>query len=1134
MKELTRRFSAILILITFFTLFAFPIIAKSQSVTAGFTYNAECLYFEFTNTSSSTGGEIISYNWEFGDGGTSSATNPDHTYSLSGIYTVTLVATHETLITDVFSMEVTAVEAVADFFYSQDCALFHFYNSSVPTENIDSVYWHFGEDDTVKLYSAPFNYDHIYSTSGNYQINLLIFVDGCSDKKTTTINFIEPQANFNFLQVIDTFYFHDLSTPTAEIIAWNWDFGDGNSSTVQNPEHFYSLTGTYTVELKVTSLQGCLDSITHELTFYHPVAEFSSTNNCEVFTFTDLSTPNDSIVAWFWDFGDGSGTSTLQNPVYSYTNDGSYEVMLAVYLESGSSDSVTNWVSFYHPDVQFSHDPVCLGNQTCFYDESAPGSGTIIGWDWDFGNGNSSSLQNPCYIYGNQGTYYVTLTVENSIGCISISDIDTLIVDYPPEPNFSSSASCFNEPTFFENLTDSNNIEILSWQWDFGDPASGANNSSSLFEPQHLFTSEGPFQVKLTVENIYGCRSDITKPVVVDSIPEAAFSIPDTIAAGNTLTIIDQSIAHGTPILTKLWNFGDGVTLINPNPVIHTYSDPGIYEICLVVTNLNDCIDSLCQTIVVTGLPHADFTYVLSPNLRVDFDDDSYTESIILNWYWNFGDPTVTSDTISGNPNPYYVYPYEGFYPVYLEITDSYNGKHDTTKTIYVGKAIHSLFVTDDICSGDSVEFFDQSYSNVGAQFLSWYWDFGDNNDLLYFEKRDSLTHYYDSPGVYDVTMVTTAMLNGEIAKDTLIKQVKVFHDPIAEIGTEHLVVCLGQPINFVDSSYSIDGDSITSWYWEFGDYKNGTSDLQFPSYTYDSINEYQVILTVNTVHTCVNKDTVMARVSIAPNVDFTVENSCINSPTYFLHTESDIEITDWIWNFNDPYNPGVDTSTLETPSYVYTHIDIYHVTMMASSYGCEKMVEKSFLVYPIPFSDFNITPDFEGVQGRTQFTNGSIYATSYLWDFGNGHTSSVEDPIEVYEYDSTYIITLISYNEYGCADTSRYDLKVFFRGLYFPTAFSPNNPNYEVSRFMPKGINLKEYHVQVFDLKGNLMWESNLLDEYGSPVESWDGYYNGILMPEGMYVWKARGIFKDGTEWKGSDFQYESPQTNGTVTLIR
>ena len=207
---------------------------------------------------------------------------------------------------------------------------------------------------------------------------------------------------------------------------------------------------------------------------------------------------------------------------------------------------------------------------------------------------------------------------------------------------------------------------------------------------------------------------------------------------------------------------------------------------------------------------------------------------------------------------------------------------------------------------------------------------------------------------------------------------------------------------------------------------------------------------------------------------------------------------------------------------------------MNASSFGCVTKREKTFLVYPIPYAGFNVTPDFKNVQGRTKFDNISIYATHYLWDFGNGNTSTVVNPIEVYEKDSTYIITLASMNEYNCTDTATYVLDVFFKGLYFPTAFTPNNPNDEVSKFQPKGVNLVKYRVQVFDMRGNLLWESDKLDENGSPVEAWDGYSNGLLMPQGLYIWKAEGVFRDGSNWKGSELQSGNPQPHGTVTLIR
>jgi PKD repeat protein len=925
----------------------------------------------------------------------------------------------------------------------------------------------------------------------------------------------------------------------ANITDYLWDFDDlgsgvNNSSTLENPAHTFSGYGEYTITLTVSDADlGAIDTYDTIVRIYMPEAgfTFALTGNCGEVQFTNESQVTNGALSYLWWFDDNT-TSTEENPLHIFTEAGDKEFTLTVTHESGCQAFGEGVVSFYEPIALFTHDPACVGVQTCFYDGSQPGTGTIVSWNWNFGDGSSSSLKNPCYIYANPGEYFVTLTVENSIGCIAVSEIDTLFVNYPPIANFNSSQTCFNDMTFFENLTDTNNIEILSWEWFFDDPASGANNISALYEPTHLFTAEGTFQVTLSVENVNGCTSLKLKTVVVDSIPEAAFTIPDTIALGNQITIIDNSIAHGTPILTRLWNFGDGVTIVNPNPITHTYTNPGSYDICLIVTNLKGCTDTICHTIVITALPHADFSYSIGSGLSTQFTDLSFTESLVVGWFWDFGDLSVTNDTLSGVQNPIYTYPSEGFYDVYLRVNDNYGGMRDTLKEIYVGPAVIADFWNIDVCSGEDVQLFDSSYTLISADFISWYWDFGDNTDTLYYQKADSFYHHYEVPGVYDVTFVTTGSINGVISTDTIVKQVTVFNPPVAKIDSLNLVACLGQPVHFVDSSYSIDGDLINSWFWDFGD--GGSSTLQNPSYIYDSIRDYQVILTINTAHFCQDVDTIMAKVTIAPNVDFAIENACVNSPAYFIHTDSDIEITDWFWNFNDQYHPGIDTSTAENPSYVYTHIDVYHVTMEASSYGCTKKVDKSFIVYPIPYSEFTLTSNYTGVQGRTLFDNSSIYATSYLWDFGNGHTSNVENPIEVYEFDSTYTITLISFNEYGCSDTSRHDLSIFFKGLYFPTAFSPNNPNDEVSRFVPKGINLQEYLVQVFDLKGNLMWESDLLDENGSPVESWDGYCNGLLMPEGMYVWKATGIFRDGTEWKGSDLQYNNPQTNGTITLIK
>lgn len=1026
---------------------------SAQSVTADFTYTQDCNSFQFTDASSSEGGIITDWNWDFGDGaGTSTLQNPTYTYATAGDYSVTLIVTHETLITDTYAETVSAEELTVAFNYSQDCESFVFTDES-------------------------------------------IVING----------------------TIDTY---------------EWDFGDGSgTSLLQNPSYIYTDEGEYTVSLTVTTLTGCQFTADSIVSFYFPEAGFTYTNICGDFEFENESTVTDGELTYFWDFDDGN-TSTDENPVHSYAGGGDYEVTLTVTHESGCTDSYMEMVSFYTPIAQFSNDVACVGIETCFYDESIANSDSISNWIWNFGNGNSSSSQNPCIVYTSPGVYVVTLVVVNSDGCFSEPAMVTLNIDYPPEAEFIANPACFMDTTSFINITDTFDIDISYWHWDFGDPASAGNNTSDLFEPKHLFTVEGPFDVTLEVENINGCVSTFVETIMVDSLPDANFSMPDTVAVGVEFTITDLTIAYGSPILTRFWNFGDGQTAINPNPVIHTYTSPGTYEICLYVENFNGCTDSICYEITISELPFADFTYDSDVTLITNFFDDSNPDTTIVGWFWDFGDLTVTSDTISGTPTPSYTYPEEGYYDVFLEVTDSYGGKSDTLKTIYVGNALVAEYIHQDVCLGDTVVFYDISYSPLSLNTDSWYWNFDDGSDTLYYVQTDSIIHYYDTAGVYNVSFAISGYLGELPITDTIKYEVTVFNQPIAKIDTNGLIVCLTNAVKFRDSSIVIDNDSVTGWFWEFGDGYYDT--IQNPNHVYDSIREYQAILTVYTSHYCSSTDTVIARVTDSPDIDFVVDHACANAATSFIPDQTEIEITDWYWTFGDQYTSGVDTSTQSHPTWWYSRVGEYTATMRASSYGCETNQEKTFFVYPIPYADFTVTPDYLNVQGRTKFTNSSIYATHYEWDFGNGNTSTVMNPIEVYEKDSTYTIILASRNEYECTDTATYILDVFFKGLYFPTAFSPNNPNYDISKFQPKGVNLASYLVQVFDTRGNLLWESNELDEDGSPVEGWDGYSNGFLMPQGMYVWKAQGVFRDGSNWKGSDLQSGEPQPHGTVTLIR
>jgi len=228
----------------------------------------------------------------------------------------------------------------------------------------------------------------------------------------------------------------------------------------------------------------------------------------------------------------------------------------------------------------------------------------------------------------------------------------------------------------------------------------------------------------------------------------------------------------------------------------------------------------------------------------------------------------------------------------------------------------------------------------------------------------------------------------------------------------------------------------------------------------------------------------------------------------------------------------------VQNPDFTFENVGNYNVQLIVvNGNGCTDTIAKEILVNPKPLSAFSLTENYENTQGRVLFTNGSIGATAYEWDFSTGIQSYEIDPVVDFLTDGLYEVTLVTLNEFGCPDTLRMDYNLMFKGLWVPNAFSPNNPNGAVTRFKPVGINLEQYTMEVFDTWGNLLWTSSELDEKGSPAEGWDGSFNGSLLQQDVYMWKASAVFKDGTIWQGLDVGNTTnihPKTYGTVTLVR
>ncbi|MFZ4547020.1 MAG: PKD domain-containing protein, partial [Bacteroidales bacterium] len=238
--------------------------------------------------------------------------------------------------------------------------------------------------------------------------------------------------------------------------------------------------------------------------------------------FTSVITNPGSIATYQWDFGDG-GTSNSQNTLHTYMNFGSYTVTLSVIDTSGIPVSVTHQVIIEPLPVAFFafSTPNCNNTPVQFTDLSSTMYGYIVKWRWDFGDGNTQTVTFPnspnvAYLYSTYGTFGVTLTVKNSDSC---QNSFTAYVTISPAPvaNFYSNGNCEDGIIQFMDASISNGAgNIVSWDWDFGDPTSGINNTSVLMDPTHLYQNPGAYTVRQVVTNFNNCKDTIVKTVVVN------------------------------------------------------------------------------------------------------------------------------------------------------------------------------------------------------------------------------------------------------------------------------------------------------------------------------------------------------------------------------------------------------------------------------------------------------------------------------------------------------------------------------------------------------------------------------------------------------------------------------------------
>ncbi len=350
----------------------------------------------------------------------------------------------------------------------------------------------------------------------------LIFVltstgNGLCNAVTDTIRFIRnvsPSADFAFSNFCSGQAINFADSTTGPVVSWSWNFGNGDTSTTQNPAYTYTASGTYTVSLSVSGGLGCNDSITKTVTVQPaPLASFTLTNAClnDSVNFVDASsvTPG-SIVSWNWGFGDGN-TSTQQNPVHQYDSVKVYTVSLSVTSDSGCTASLTQTISINpSPQAGFTTQYSCGSLLVNFTDTTfaSPDSATV--WSWNFGDGNTSTQQNPSNTYTGAGTYTVILQAQTSNGC---ADNDTavltlgaaVVADYIP----AGGSYNVNQGINFTNQS----TGAVNYSWNFGDNTA----ASTVTDPSHAFTQPGTYTVVLIADNGTTCSDTVDYVFTINS-----------------------------------------------------------------------------------------------------------------------------------------------------------------------------------------------------------------------------------------------------------------------------------------------------------------------------------------------------------------------------------------------------------------------------------------------------------------------------------------------------------------------------------------------------------------------------------------------------------------------------------------
>ncbi|MEM9919532.1 MAG: PKD domain-containing protein, partial [Bacteroidota bacterium] len=613
-------------------------------------------------------------------------------------------------------------------------------------------------------------------------------------------------------------------------------------------------------------------------------------------------------------------------------------------------------------------------------------------------------------------TYTLTYCIEDqNIDCTECDELN-ITIDALPVADFQiNGTTCIGEELDIENRS----INACTFSWNFGDPLSGAANTSTLETPTHVYNEIGNYTITLIVESCANenCADTTLLSITVEEPPVAAFDT-DLEEGCAPLEVAFSNQSSGTNI-SYLWDFGNGQTSTEQSPPAIVFEQGNFdttYYINLAVTNACGTVEYLDsvkvfpQPIAIFGTDADDFC---SP-AEVEISNVSLGKPESYKWYVDGvlvgEDSTLVNQEFTTSDTAITVY-------TITLVAENFCGDDTLSKQITVFPPDVDAFLSVDTTSGCqplTVRF--SNFSTPGATIS---WDFGDGNG----SSEANTIHTFDTAGIFTVYQFAS-----NCGTDVDSIQIEVF--PAPEVSFTHVAyVCVGQDIQFENTSVA-----ITASEWSFGD--GATSLLDSPTHIFNEEGDYVVELTgYSSLNNCPASFQSIVTVLGNPDISFVPSsfNGCAPLSIDFENTS--VGATFFEWDFGN----GEVSSDVSPQNQVFNDPGTYEVTLIGrDTFGCFADTSVvNIIVHEVPEAGF-LTNDTEYCSGvdLIETVNTSVGANQYYWTFGAAAQIESFEPSQMVVDTGRLAIELIAENGFGCRDTVRNDVFI----LATPLAATPTS----------------------------------------------------------------------------------------------